>query len=152
MSSSMSITLQADSDGFITFECPYCESSFKLSAGDLNDESFPVEELFCPYCGLSNKPNTFLSSDAIEAAKVKAYNYMAEMLNKEFGKTAKSINRRGSLIKMSYKPLKIEAEKEVKDNDTVEGIFSCKACERDVKVLNNAGLSKVFCPYCGVDI
>lgn len=152
MSSSMSITLQADSDGFITFECPYCESSFKLSAGDLNDESFPVEELFCPYCGLSNKPNTFLSSDAIEAAKVKAYNFMADMLNEEFGKTARSINRYNSFVRMDYTPLKLEPEKEVKDKDTVEGIFMCKACERNVKVLHNAGLSKVFCPYCGVDI
>jgi hypothetical protein len=28
------ITIQGDSEGYVTFECPYCDSEFKLQAGE----------------------------------------------------------------------------------------------------------------------
>ena len=42
--------------------------------------------------------------------------------------------------------------KELKDKDTTEEIFSCPMCENHIRVLYCAGVSKVFCAYCGVDI
>lgn len=150
--SELTITMYADADGFVSFECPYCGSVFKLSANDLNDESFPVFELFCPYCGLADEPSNFLSAEVIEAAKSKAYNYLAETLNREFGKMKNSVNRNKGIIRMDFTPMKLEHEKDVIDDDTVETIFQCSVCEREVKVLYNIGVSKSFCPYCGVDI
>ena len=55
------ITIQGDREGYVTFECPYCDSEFKLQAGEFQNDDEPFEELFCPYCGL---------------AKVIAYNHM----------------------------------------------------------------------------
>lgn len=148
----ISFTIQGDSEGYVTFECPFCGSEFKLQAGEYQSDDEPFEDLFCPYCGLTKEKNVFLSSEVIEKARALAYNYAMEELNKAFGKMAKSINRSKGLIKMTYKPLKKVATKELKDKDTAETEFECSCCNRRMKVLYCAGASKVFCPYCGVDV
>lgn len=104
------------------------------------------------YCGLTRYKNAFLSHEVIEQAQAMAYNYAIEELNKVFGKMAKSINKSKGIIKMKYRPLKKVTTKELKDKDTSEVEFSCTCCNRYVKVLYCAGASKIFCPYCGVDI
>lgn len=146
------IIIQGDSEGYVTFECPYCGSEFKLQAGECQNDDEPFEELFCPYCGLSKEKNQFLSSDVIEQAQTIAYNQIVEELNKSFRKMQRSVNRSKGFIKMDYKPLKKVATKELKDRDTTETEFICTCCDRRVKVLYCAGAAKIFCPYCGVDI
>lgn len=148
------ISIQGDSEGYETFECPYCNSEFKLQAGEYQNDDEPFEELFCPYCGLAKEKNEFLSAEVIEQAQAIAYNYMVEELNKTFKKMQRSLNRSKGLIKikMDYKPLKKVATKELKDKDTTETEFKCSCCGRRIKVLYCAGAAKVFCPYCGVDI
>ena len=148
----ISFTIQGDSEGYVTFECPFCGSEFKLQAGEYQSDDEPFEDLFCPYCGLTKEKNAFLSSEVIKKARALAYNYAMEELNKAFGKMAKSINKSKGLIKMTYKPLKKVATKELKDKDTAETEFECSCCNRRMKVLYCAGASKVFCPYCGVDV
>lgn len=78
-----------DSEGYVTFECPYCNSEFKLQAGEYQNDDEPFEELFCPYCGLAKEKNEFLSAEVIEQAQAIAYNYMVEELKKTFKKNAK---------------------------------------------------------------
>lgn len=148
----MTVIIQGDSEGYVTFECPFCGSEFKLQAGEYQDEEFPFEELFCPYCGLARNKNDFLSREVIEQAQAMAYNYAIEELNKALGKMAKSINRSNGIIKMKYRPLKKVTTKELRGKDTSEVEFSCICCNRHVKALYCAGSSKIFCPYCGVDI
>ena len=148
----MTVIIQGDSEGYVTFECPFCGSEFKLQAGEYQDEEFPFEELFCPYCGLTRNKNDFLSREVIEQAQAMAYNYAIEELNKALGKMAKSINRSNDIIKMKYRPLKKVTTKELRDKDTSEVEFSCICCNRHVKALYCAGSSKIFGPYCGVDI
>ena len=152
MSERLSLTLYADSDGFITYECPFCGSAFKLKAADVNDEEFPIQELFCPYCGLTDSPEGFLSAEAKEALETLAHNYVARMLNQQFGKMAKDINRKRGPIRMKFKPIDLEPEKEVCDKDTPETVFRCIVCNKEVKVQTNIGIAKIFCPYCGVDL
>jgi hypothetical protein len=145
-------TIQGDNEGYVTFECPFCGSEFKLQAGEYQDSERPFDDLFCPYCGLTKNKNSFLSSDIIEKAQALAQNYIIEKLNKAFGKMQRSINQNNSVIKMRYKPLKKINVKELKDKDTSECIFECDCCQRHFKVLYYAGVSKIFCSYCGVDI
>jgi transcription elongation factor Elf1 len=149
-----SIKIQGDSDGYVTFECPFCGSEFKLQAGEYQDEEQPIEDLFCPYCGLTKEKNNFLSHEVIEQVETIANNYMVDEINRVFGKMQKSFNRSKGMIKikMDYKPLKKVATKELKDKDTAETEFQCDCCQHHVKVLYCAGASKIFCPYCGVDI
>lgn len=148
----ISFSIQGDSEGYVTFECPYCGSEFKLQASEYQDERNPFEDLFCPCCGLTKYKNSFLSKDVMEKVHALAYNYAIEELNKSFKKIEKSINGSKGIIKMSFKPLKAVTVKKLKGKDTTEAEFNCTCCERKVKVLYCAGASKVFCPYCGVDI
>lgn len=152
MSDTITFTIQGDSEGYVTFECPFCGSEFKLQAEEYQSDDKPVEELFCPYCGLSKEPDEFYSDEVNEKIEALINNYVAEMFNKSFGKMSRSINRSNGIIKMTYKPLKTVAVKELKDKDTVETEFKCTCCEHGVKVLYSAGAAKIFCPYCGVDI
>lgn len=150
---SLSFTIQGDDEGYVTFSCPYCHSDFKLQAGEFQDENEPFSELFCPYCGLTKEPDSFYSDDVMEQVEALATNYMIEELNKSFGKMQRSINRSGrGIIKMKFKPLKKVNVKELKEQDTQEIAFECNSCKHHVKVLYCVGKSKIFCPYCGVDI
>lgn len=148
----LSFTIQGDSEGYVTFECPFCGSEFKLQAGEYQDEEQPFDELFCPYCGLTSERDRFLSQDVIDQAEALAYNYMVEELNSAFKKMSRSINKHKSIIKMTFKPLKKVNTKELKDKDTTEVEFACSHCDHRVKALYCAGAAKIFCPYCGVDI
>ncbi|WP_352415959.1 hypothetical protein [Oscillibacter ruminantium] len=145
-------SIQGDSEGYVTFECPYCGSEFKLQAGEFQDDNNPFIDLTCPYCGLSKKANEFYSSEVTEKAEALATNYMIEQLNNTFGNMQRSMNQNGGFIKMTYKPLKKVTVKELKDKDTVETEFKCSCCQRHEKALYCAGASKIFCPYCGVDL
>jgi transcription elongation factor Elf1 len=145
------IRIEGDSEGYVTFECPFCESEFKLNASEFQDEDNVITELFCPYCGLTDGINTFYSKEVIEQAETIAYNYMVEQVNKMINNFRKSL-RGNKYIKVDFKKLKKVNLKELKDKDTVEEIFSCPMCENHVRVLYCAGASKVFCAYCGVDV
>ena len=42
----LTVKIQGDSEGYVTFECPFCDSEFKLQAGEYQDEEYPFEDLF----------------------------------------------------------------------------------------------------------
>ncbi|WP_096635764.1 hypothetical protein [Clostridium cochlearium] len=144
-------TIEGDSEGYVTFECPFCESEFKLLAGEIQDDSNTYTEMYCPYCGLVNDINTFYTKEVMEQVRIIAENYMMEEINKMFGKMARSLNK-NKYIKMEWKPLEKANTKELKNKDTVEEVFECPVCCNHEKVLYCFGVSKVYCSYCGVDI
>lgn len=143
------IEIEGDSEGFVSFECPYCKSEFKLNAEEYKEDE--KENIFCPYCGLEKEKNEFYTPEVIEQATNIAKNYMYAEINKAFGKMSKNFNK-NSIIKMKYKPLKKVNIENIRTEDTVEEQFECKKCKKHIKVLYCAGKSKVFCSYCGEDI
>lgn len=40
------LTVEGDSEGYVTFKCPFCESKFKLNAQGFHDEDNVFSELF----------------------------------------------------------------------------------------------------------
>ena len=54
------ITIQGDSEGYVTFECPYCDSEFKLQAEEYQNDDNQFEDLIFPYCGLEKESYEFL--------------------------------------------------------------------------------------------
>ncbi len=153
MSHTISFTIQGDSEGYITFECPFCGSEFKLQAGEYQNEDIPIKELFCPYCGLTSEKDNFLSEEVRQKIYDLMENYAIEQLNKAFKSMERAVNRNGKgIIKMKSKPLKKVNVKEIREKDTAETVFCCQHCGQHNKVLYCAGASKIFCPYCGVDI
>lgn len=47
MTDSVELKLRTDSEGFLSQECPSCETRFKVKLGEGSDQ--PIA--FCPYCG-----------------------------------------------------------------------------------------------------
>jgi transcription elongation factor Elf1 len=133
-----SVSFEGDSDGYFTYECPFCESLFKLKIAEMQDNEKHIVEIFCPYCGLTDTIKRFYTKEVINHAKQVAKNYAIDRINK----------KSGGIIKL----LKKENVPVVTEVDTVEQEFKCSCCKYHVKVLYNAGVSKIFCAYCGVDI
>lgn len=153
MKETLEFMIQGDSEGFITFECPFCHSEFKLRADEFQNEDLEVIELFCPYCGLTSVRENFFCEEILEKAKNIALNYFIEEINKSFSNMSNNVNRSGKgFVKMTFKPLKKVNVKEINEQDTAEEIFNCPCCGNHEKVLYCVGISKVFCSYCGVDI
>lgn len=147
----MHFTIEGDYEGYVIFECPFCQSEFKIQAGEFQNSDVPVDELYCPYCGLIDDKDNFYSKEVKRHIEELATNYVIDEMNKMFGKMAKQTNK-NKFIKMTFKPLKNVHVSELKGKETNEDAFKCNICENHVKVQYCSGASKVFCPYCGVDI
>lgn len=144
-------SIESDSEGYIAFECPFCELQFRLLASEKQNSECEVLELFCPYCGLASDSNNFYTKEVVKQVEAIALNYMYDEINKTFGKMAKRINK-SKFIKMEWKPLKKKSIGELISYDSSEEEFECKVCGKHQKVLYCSGKSKIFCSYCGVDI
>lgn len=141
------INTHGDSDDFMTFQCPYCNNTFKLDAGECQEDD--VIELFCPYCGLVDEPNSFLNDEIIQLAMDKAENYMIDLIN-DFSKDIERIFKGNSCVKVKTDKICNKAEKEVFEVDTEDVEVKLGCCERHVKVKLSAKESGIICPYCGV--
>lgn len=148
---SFDITMKGDREGYVTFECPFCGSSFGLRADEVKNDEGTLDKIYCPYCGLNSVFNAFLPQEVMKQAQEFAYNYAVEQLNQAFGKMAKSVNRRHGMVKMTYKPLKKKEVSELHSHEGMEDFFECKNCNHHVKVLYATGETLVYCPYCGVN-
>lgn len=140
------IKIPTDEDGYFSLECPYCNGKFKVSADDIDLEE--AYELFCPYCGLIDEINNFLSNDVIEHAQTIALNYMIQQINKEM----KDISRKfkGSGYTFQYKKLKEELPKQLSEEENLEPV-NLACCNKTIKI--QVGLTKgnIYCPFCGVN-
>ncbi|HBY3283449.1 hypothetical protein KGF51_10600 [Clostridioides sp. ZZV14-6045] len=146
--------IEGDKEGYVMFECPHCESEFKLNAEEVQSNNIEeIIDLYCPYCGLKNEITNFYTKEMVEQADELIENYYIEELNKCL-KGFKKINFNNKTIKIksTFRPLKKNNIKNLKTEEIVEEIFDCSNCNRHQKVLYCAGKSKVFCSYCGVDI
>jgi len=72
------ISIPADEDGYVKFQCPYCNQRFKLNGSEIEDSD--VVDLYCPICGLVNEVECFYSDEVIEMAMNTAENEAMNMI------------------------------------------------------------------------
>ena len=146
-----SIEIPLDSDGYAMFECPFCESEFKLMGAEYKADDQSCNELFCPYCGLADSFDKFYTKEFVEHINELIQNYKNELLNGMLGGMAKKINKNKN-ITMKFKPLKNKTIAPITSSDITETeeIIQCEICTKSEKVAFYSGHSKVFCAYCGV--
>lgn len=149
MEMSMEISFYGDEDGYINMECPYCESEFKMSIVNLQNDNVNTDVLFCPYCGLKDERDHFYSKEQVEAMQSHLKNMAVDVINKSFGDMAKKINRKKSILKMTHKPIKKVNVQEYKEISGSEVIKKCSECGFEYKVLNNMGETVTYCVSCG---
>lgn len=148
----ISIAIPTDSEGYYTLECPFCKDAFKLSASDYDVEE--TIELFCPYCGLVNDKNNFVSQKVIDHAMDLANNHLKDLINGTFKKTKRNMrnsNMRNSNMKMDYTPLKKEQPSEIIENDNELEELHLSCCNKFIKVNSTFDFDTIYCPYCGVN-
>jgi len=147
----ISFEVPSDSDGYVTFECPFCQVAFKLRADEFQSDELICDELFCPYCGLTDNADNFYSKEVYDHMEALVENYMVEQLNNAFGGMAKSFNQIKN-VKADFTPLSERDVNVLTEQDTAETIFQCNICENHMKVDFYIGASKMYCAYCGVDL
>lgn len=140
------ISIPTDSDGYYTLECPFCKDAFKLSANDYDMEE--TIELFCPYCGLVNDKNNFISQKVKDQAMELANNHAIDLINESLKQMKR--NMKSSNMKMEIKPLKKEQPSEIIENDNELEELHLSCCNKYIKVTSTFDFDTIYCPYCGV--
>lgn len=75
------IDLPTDSDGFLPRQCPHCEQRFSIH-GDSYEQGRYLN-LRCPYCGMIEEFDEFLTEEQAEYSQATAQNEAREMAAKE---------------------------------------------------------------------
>lgn len=65
MEKSFTINLSSDTDGFLEYECPFCEQKFRLATNEFQG-SGDYSELYCPYCKLKSSSENFYTTEGIQ--------------------------------------------------------------------------------------
>jgi len=147
----LQFSIPCDSEGYLAFGCPFCETEFKLLGSDFQGAGCAFDDLFCPYCGLTDKRDAFYTKEQAIHVSDLCQNYVIEQLNSVFGKVTKDMNK-SKYVKVSHTPHKLVEVRELREQDTSEVVLRCNLCEGHGKVFYSVGASKVFCAYCGVDM
>lgn len=141
------VRVPGDSDGYVTFQCPFCDNRFKLSAQDAYREDLIF--VFCPYCGLQKDPNYFLSDEVVEHLQTLAANEAKKIVN-QFVKDLDKTFQGNQFIKFkASRPLKLETENLLFEREEME-VSECRYCEFSAKVKPSSAVTGVYCPYCGI--
>lgn len=142
----LKISIPADDEGYVSFECPFCGERFKLKVDEFKE--MDNTNLFCPMCGLTNEISNFYSKDVVEKAMEIAEQYAMDLINKMFKDLERS-TRGNSFMKVKAKEIKTESTKVLYENDDELVIEKEKCCERNVKIRILDKFIGVYCPYCG---
>lgn len=143
----LSVSIPSDNDGYVTVQCPFCDGRFKLTAKDF--ERKDLIYLFCPYCGLQEEGNQFLSDEVIEQIQIVATNYLKTIVN-QFQKDLKRSFKKSKFLSFKAgKKLKEDPENTLFESEEMD-LSHCPYCDFGVKVQPIAHEIGICCPYCGV--
>ncbi len=139
--------IPADADGYVTFQCSFCDNTFKLHVDECQDDD--LMEFFCPYCGLVDEPSEFLNDEIIQLVIDKAENLMIDIMNNFTSDLERSF-RGNSMVQVKSSKIDKKGEKEVFEADSEEIITTLSCCGKYLKIPYSAKESGIICPYCGV--
>ena len=138
------LEIPTDSDGFISFQCPFCNEKFKLSADFINQ--MDIDELYCPYCGLQNSFENFFTDEVIELAKAKIENMAMDFISENVKSLKDSFSNGLFEMTIDTKFNDVNEPEVIESDDMYKKTLSC--CNFDVKL--NENINSCYCPKCGV--
>jgi len=145
MSTTMSISIPLDEDGYLLLQCPHCKSFFKVLSEDY--KSADVDELWCPICGL--KSENFWPDKVIELAKAKVLNSFIGDSEKELARISASTSRQSLITLKVSSTSKREHEAEILPAVDSFVKSECNFCGKSIKVKPLDKYVGSFCAYCG---
>ena len=147
METKMTLSLQTDSDGFITQECPECRRKFKVQYTEPKKGEIPKPLSYCPYCGFNGKDCFWTREQAEYIEKMAMSKIVGPMIDK-FGR---------QLEDMSTGFMKVETstryQKHAMPPKETEGLrkFDFECCKESIKILENWD-SNLYCIICGKEV
>jgi len=141
------VELPADSEGYVSFQCPFCGYRFKLSAPEFT--AAEGVQLYCPACGLSSAPDTFTTDEVKQCALEVVKGMMAGKVNTMFDDFARRASRdNGITVKRGSRLPDRTPSPPGEPEDMTVVSFAC--CGRSAKVDSASAHVAFYCPYCGV--
>ena len=143
---SMEISVPADEDGFVLLQCEYCNSYFKITPSDYEDDE--ILSIHCPACGLIS--DSYITDDVLELAMTMVRNQTNEMIYNAFKDLERSLSHNKFIQFKAGKKPQEEYESPIRsltDNLTIKE-YSC--CHRSAKISPLMKMSANYCPFCGV--
>ena len=141
MEKSFTINLSSDTDGFLEYECPFCEQKFRLATNEFQG-SGDYAELYCPYCKLKSSSENFYTTEGIQYIE-KCKEIIAENLTFE---TIKNATKNNKFFKLTTKHKKRGLPNPPILEESNMTNKKCVECEHEFKILN--GHISTCCPYC----
>lgn len=139
------ITIPTDDFGNILLKCSHCETFFKTTPEDFEDDR--ILEIYCPSCGLTS--DNYITDDVLELALTMGKNKAMDMIYGEFKKMERKLKKGPITFKAGKRP------KQKPENPITSGIealentmFLC--CNRTAKVKPILKITGCYCPFCGV--
>ena len=145
MSTTMSISIPLDEDGYLLLQCPRCGEFFKVLSEDYEAED--IEDLWCPMCGI--KSDSFWPDEVIELAKAKVLNQVLGDFSSELAKIGRTTSRQ-SLIQMTVSShFTEEREGDMLPSVDAFQVATCGFCGRKEKLKPLPKYIGAFCAFCG---
>ena len=139
----ISISIPADTEGYVLCQCPLCNSFFKLLVNDYEN----ADEIYCPVCGM--KSDSYITNDAIELAKTKIMNNVEEEIFSVFKDLERKTHGQFISIKAGKKP-KPEPENPIRNKIEAMEIARFECCDKSCKIKSIFLFTGCYCPFCGV--
>lgn len=142
MEQKVQVSFSADSQGFISQECPSCERRFKVQVNNGSDHAVS----HCPYCGSGSDNGWLTKEQRAYALGVVSDEVVSPMLD-DFTRKLNRMNRPGGLVsfKGSYKRSATPA-KPAELEDSLP-LFTFPCCGEPVRYEGSA--AELFCIVCG---
>ena len=148
----VSVTIEADEEGYLDKECPAdnCKFVFKAYEEDWAN-LFKDEAVYCPMCGHEAKADSWWTTEQLEYVEKQALKKVESVMGRAMETDARNFNRRqprDSFIKMSMSvkgfnchPLMLPFQAK----ELFERKIQCDQCSSRYSVIGSA----YFCPCCG---
>jgi hypothetical protein len=146
----ISVSLDADDDGYFGRACPACAREFRTHVDDC--DNLPDDtDMFCVYCGHSEDGNEFTTTEQEERAMAAAGIYAEQMiggqLDRMLGRLASRYSSPGGAVRLTYRVSSALPEQlpEVVEEAIVRE-WACQSCGIRYAVFGE----HVYCPTCGL--
>ena len=142
MSTSVSVVLAMDSDGFVSQECPACSKRFKVVFGEGSNR--PIG--YCPYCGHAEQ-NCWWTQEQADYLAATTGQEIAGPLLDDFVREVNRMSRPGDFLQVSAKVDRGPRPSRPAETDSSMKSVTFECCGERVK--HDGSLARLYCIICG---
>jgi len=147
MDETFTITLPADSDGYVPMRCPRCGEYFGVTPEGYNADD--VFDLYCPRCGLQSE--RFFTDEVETLIQRVAENAAAGMVASQLKQLERDLSSELFKVTCEGVPKQKTPQSLVSHADMTPQVV-CPCCGRKAKLGIELKVIGAICPYCGMEM